>query len=68
MMTDPAAAITREVHQLVELQIQTLRQESSLTSSELVDYHIRSGKITMLERELDRIRRKSLELRLGRTH
>jgi hypothetical protein len=44
MMTDPASAIKREVHQSVELQIQTLRQEAALTSSELLEYHARSGK------------------------
>lgn len=66
MMTDPTSLIKREVHQLVELQIQTLRQEAVLTSSELLDYHMRSDKITMLYQELDRIGRKGVELRLGR--
>ena len=35
-MTDPASAIKREVHQLVDLQIETLRQPSGLTTSDLL--------------------------------
>ena len=66
MMTHPASAIKREVHQLVELQIHTLRQESPLTSSELFDYHVRSEKITTLYHELDRIGRMRIEWPLGR--
>lgn len=31
MITDPASAIKREVLQLIDLQIETLKQESSLT-------------------------------------
>jgi hypothetical protein len=34
-MTDPAFAIKREVHRLVNLQIETLRQRSCLTTSDL---------------------------------
>ena len=45
MMTDPASAIKREVHQLVDLQIQTLRHPSSLTASDLLDYRVRSKKL-----------------------
>ena len=37
--------------------IDTLRLESSLTPSELWDYHSRSQRITALYRELDQIRR-----------
>ena len=44
MMTDPAAAIKREVHQLVDLQIEKLRQPSRLTASDLSDYRVRSEK------------------------
>jgi hypothetical protein len=54
-MTHPASAIKHEVHQLVDLQIQTLRQESSLTSSDLAGYHLRSEKIAVLYQEMDRI-------------
>jgi hypothetical protein len=57
MMTDPATAIRREVNQLVELQIEAFNQESSLTPSQLSDYHSRSHKITKLYRELDTIAR-----------
>ena len=53
MMTDPASAIKREVHQLVDLQIQTLRQPSCLTTSDLLDYRVRSNKLTVLYQELD---------------
>ena len=59
MMTHPASAIKREVCQLVERQIETLRQPASLTSYELGDYHARSEKITTLYRELDRMARTS---------
>jgi hypothetical protein len=37
MITDPASAIKREVLQLIDLQIETLRRDSSLNSSELID-------------------------------
>ena len=45
MVTDPASAIKREVFQLVERQIDTLRRKGCLTASDLVDYHTRSEKI-----------------------
>jgi len=61
MMTDPASAIKCEVHQLVDLQIQTLRQPSCLTTSDLLDYRVRSKKLTVLYQELDQIRRANLE-------
>jgi len=67
MMTDPASAIKREVHQLVDLQIQTLRQPSSLTTSDLLDYRVRSKKLTVLYQELDQIRRASFKRQLPRT-
>jgi len=57
MMTDPVSAIKREVHQLVDRQIETLRRPSGLTSSDLSDYRERSEKITTLYRELDQLRR-----------
>jgi len=57
MVTDPASGIRHEVQQLIQLQIDTLRLESSLTSSELWEYHSRSQRITELYRELDQIRR-----------
>jgi hypothetical protein len=61
MMTDPAAAITPEVHQLADLQIKALRQQSALTSSDPLDYRVRSEKLTMLYQELDRMRRASFK-------
>ena len=48
MMTDPAFAIKNEVLQLVDVQIDTLRKPSSLTSFELDEYHSRSERITTL--------------------
>ena len=66
MMTDPASAIKREVHQLVDLRIQTLRQPSSLNTSDLLDYRVRSKKLTVLYQELDQIRRASFKGRLRR--
>jgi hypothetical protein len=44
MMTDLATAIKREVLQLVELQIETLRREGKLTDCDLEQYRARSGK------------------------
>ncbi len=46
MMTDPASGIRHEVQQLIQLQIDTLRLESSLTSAQLWEYHSRSQRIT----------------------
>lgn len=57
MMTDPAAAIKRDVFQLIDLQIETLRRGGRLTDCDLDDYRTRFGEITRLYRELDRIGR-----------
>ena len=38
MMTDPASGIKREVLQLIELQIETLRRDGHLTASDLEQY------------------------------
>ena len=62
MLIDPTPALKREVHQLVDLQIQTLRQPSSLTTTQLQDYKQRSQRIRLLYGELDRMGR----ARLGR--
>jgi hypothetical protein len=59
MMTHPASAIKAEVCQLVDRQIETLRQPTSLTSSDLLMYRVRSEKIIALYAELDRIVRTS---------
>lgn len=66
MMTDPASAIKREVLQLVELQIGTLRQEGSLNETALVEYHERSEKITELYQKIDRIVRSRIDFRSAR--
>ena len=59
MMTHPASAIKRKVCELVDQQIETLRQPTSLTTSDLGEYHVRSEKITTLYRELDQMVRTS---------
>ena len=64
MMTDPASGIRHEVQQLIQLQIDTLRLESSLTSSQLWEYHSRFQRITALYTELDQIRRDRLKYEL----
>ena len=66
MMTDPASAIKREVHELVDRQIETLRKPSGLNTSDLSDYRERSDKITTLYRELDQMRRANFERPLHR--
>jgi len=66
MMTDPVSAIKREVLQLVEVQIGTLRREGCLTASDLADNHTRSEKITELYHQMDRIGRARFDLRSAR--
>jgi hypothetical protein len=61
MVTDSTSDITQKVQQLIQLQIDTLRLESSLTSSQLWEYHSRSQRITTLYRELDQIRRERIK-------
>jgi hypothetical protein len=56
MITDPVSFIKREVLELIDLQIETLKQDSLLDSSQLQDYRVRSGRIRQLYAELDRIR------------
>lgn len=63
MMTDPASAIRREVFQLIELQIETLRQEGRLSDTSLSEYHTRSEKITELYREIDQVVRARFDWR-----
>ena len=58
MMTDPAFAIKNEVQRLVEVQIDTLQKRSSLTLSDLDEYHLRSGRIAELYQKLDVITRR----------
>jgi hypothetical protein len=66
MMTDPATAIKWDVFQLVELQIETLRQEGRLSDSALIEYHARSEKITELYHEIDREVRERFDWRSAR--
>ena len=56
-MSDPAFAIKHQVEHLVEIQIDTLRKQSFLTSEDLGEYHSRSEKIAALYRQLDAISR-----------
>jgi len=64
MVADPASGIRHEVQQLIQLQIDILRLKSSLTSSQLWEYHLRFQRITALYRELDQIRRDRLKYEL----
>jgi hypothetical protein len=68
MMTDPAAAIKREVFQLIDQQIETLRRKGHLTDTDLDQFRLRSGRISDLYQEHDRIVRSrvSPHLRLAR--
>jgi hypothetical protein len=54
-MTNPARSIRSEVWELIEIQIETFRQPSALTSSELSQYHYRAERIKQLGLELDRM-------------
>jgi uncharacterized protein with von Willebrand factor type A (vWA) domain len=65
MITNPAA-IKREVLQLIDLQIETLKQESSLDSSELNEYQARSERIRKLYEALDSTRADSFAEEKGR--
>ena len=64
MMRDPATAIKREVLQLVDRQIETLRHEGGMTDSILVDYHTRFEKIIKLYQEIDRMGKTRIEFSL----
>jgi hypothetical protein len=64
MLTYPASGIRYEVQELIQLQIDTLRLESSLTSSQLWEYRSRARRITTLYRELDQIRRDHVKYEL----
>lgn len=55
-MTGPASTIKRQIDDLIELQIITLKRSSSLSPSELTDYHARYARISRLFIELDRSR------------
>jgi len=65
MITDRASAIQYEVDQLIDLQIMTMKQESPLTSAQLLDYNLRFARIQELYRELDRINRTKLAMKFA---
>ena len=60
MMTTPASAIKDEVRLLIDVQIETFRQPTPLTNSQLREYHYRSEKLKMLCQELDQIGTRSV--------
>ena len=55
MITDSISAIKTEVLQLIDLQIETLKRESSLELSQLKEYQARSERIRKLYEALDRL-------------
>ena len=61
MITDTAATIRREVLQLIDLQIETLKQNSSLDAAQLNAYKARSERIRKLYKEPGRIGPTQLE-------
>ena len=65
MITDSSSGIKREVLQLIDLQIKTLKQESSLDSSQLHNYQARSETIRQLDGELGRIRGARIEFKFA---
>ena len=64
MIMDPASALKREVHQLIDLQITTLKQKTRLDSTQLSDYRARSERIKTLYGELDQIGRTRVRIEL----
>jgi hypothetical protein len=59
-MTTPASAIKDEVRVLIAVQIETFRQTTPLTSSQLRKFRRRYEKLKMLCQELDRIGTRSV--------
>lgn len=55
MITDSISSIKTEVLQLIDLQIETLKRDSSLDSSQLNEYQARSERIRKLYEALDRL-------------
>lgn len=53
-MTDPAAMLKRQLDLLISQQIITLRQPTSLSRTDLEEFEVRSAKINVLFKELDR--------------
>jgi hypothetical protein len=65
MSTNRASAIQHKVDQLIDLQITTLSQKSSLTSAQLLDYHLRFVRIQTLSKKLDWIKRTNLVIKFA---
>jgi hypothetical protein len=57
MAADLAYFIKRETDQLIDLQIQTFRMQSSLSSDELLEFHMRAKRLQTLFSALDQINR-----------
>lgn len=53
-MLGPASAIKRELDNLVQLQINVLKREESLSMHEINEYQDRAARIKTLTEELDR--------------
>jgi hypothetical protein len=53
-VTDPGAIIKRQLDLLMSQQIITLRQPTSLSRIDLEEFEVRSAKINVLFKELDR--------------
>jgi hypothetical protein len=67
MMTTPASAIKDQIRELIHLQIEIFGQPNRLTSSELIECHYRTERISQLGQELDRIGKTAiLENQFGR--
>jgi hypothetical protein len=52
-MTQPASAIRNEVFQLMDVQLSIFTQRSSLNDLDLLELHVRAGRIKELFEELD---------------
>jgi hypothetical protein len=62
MVADRASGIRHDVQQLIQMQIDTLNLDSSLTPSQLLEYQSRAQMIKTLYEELDQIGRDRLAL------
>jgi hypothetical protein len=63
MTIDQGCAIEREADKLANLQIETLRRKSPLTSAQLIEYHARARQIRTLYAELDQIARANISMK-----
>jgi hypothetical protein len=67
-MTDPASDIKRELEILIDQQILTLKQPASLTPFELDAFRMRSAKVDILFRELDRRKPQPTSIHRSKCH